>query len=187
MITTLLNHRFVTFFLIVFLFTVAHAQEQAATEAEPTTAVETSETETSSTEASTEPEAASTEQAAQEAPKSDTETKGEIVRAQFTTAIVDREPTDDIVMLTNDNDKIYFFTELVGFNGQTVKHRWEYEGKEMAVVDFNVEGQRWRVHSSKNIKPEWTGIWNVTVLDADDNPLKVSSFEVVEASTSTQQ
>jgi hypothetical protein len=187
MILSLLNHRFVTFFLLIFFFNAAYAQEQATVSDEPTATTETSEPESSGTDATTEPEAASTEQATQEAPKTDTETKGEIARAQFTTAIADREPTDDVVMLTNDNDKIHFFTELVGFNGQTIKHRWEYEGKEMAVVEFNVEGPRWRVHSSKNIKPEWTGIWSVTVLDQDNNPLKVSSFEVVEASAASSQ
>ena len=187
MIISLRNHRSVILFLLSFLFNAAYAQQQTTASDEPTATTETSEPESSSTDATTEPAAATTEQATQEAPKTHTETKGEIARAQFSTAIADREPTDDIVMLTNDNDKIHFFTELVGFNGQTIKHRWEYEGKEMAVLEFNVEGPRWRVHSSKNIKPEWIGIWNVTVLDQDNNPIKVSSFEVVEASAASSQ
>lgn len=106
-----------------------------------------------------------------------------IARAQFTTEIVDREPIDDVVMVPNNQEKIYFFTELINFNGQTIKHRWEYEGKEMALVNFNVEGPRWRVHSSKNIKPEWTGVWSVIVYDQENRPLKVTSFEVVDSST----
>lgn len=187
MIISLRNHRSIILLLLIFSFNAANAQEQATASNEPTATTETSEPESSGSDATTEPEAATEEQATQEAPKTDTETKGEIARAQFTTAIADREPTDDIVMLTNDNDKIYFFTELVGFNGQTIKHRWEHEGKEMAVLEFNVEGPRWRVHSSKNIKPEWTGIWSVTVLDQDNNPIKVSSFEVVEASAASSQ
>jgi hypothetical protein len=180
------SQRFFTLLLLLFLASGATAQEQAADEAAATT--ESSESTQSSSEPAVASEAATTEPATQEqeAPKSDTTVKGEIARAQFTTAIADREPTDDIVMLTNDNDKIYFFTELVDFTGQTIKHRWEYDGKEMAEVEFKVEGTRWRVHSSKNIKPEWIGIWNVIILDQNNNPLKVSSFEVVEAGTATQ-
>jgi len=191
MIVTLLKHRFVAALLLIFLANTSFAQEQNATtgESEPTTTTKSTEPESSNTKTETESEPANAEQAAQEAPKSDSkqgsENKGEITRAQFTTAITDREPTDDIVMLTNDHDKIYFFTELVGFNGQTVKHRWEYNGNEVAEVEFKVEGQRWRVHSSKNIQPEWVGIWNVTVLDQDNNMLKLSSFEVVDAKTNS--
>ena len=107
--------------------------------------------------------------------------QGEIARAQFTTAIQDREPTDDVATLSSNNDKIYFFTELVNFNGATITHRWEYQGKTMAEVNFNVGGSRWRAYSSKNIKPEWTGVWSVTVLNEEGIPLKMSSFEVITA------
>jgi hypothetical protein len=104
-----------------------------------------------------------------------------IARAQFTTAVVDHEPTDNITTLTNDHFIVYFFTEIVGAQGETYTHRWEYEGQQMAEVTFNVGGPRWRVYSSKNLKPEWTGTWTVTVLDSAGNPVKVSSFDLVEA------
>jgi len=135
------------------------------------------------TESTTASDAATTDSTTQEAPKTKQEVNRRIARAQFTTAIADREPTDNIVMLTNNNEKIYFFTELINFHGQNIKHRWEYEGKEMAVVNFKVEGSRWRIHSSKNIKPEWKGVWSVIVYDEEDRPLKVTSFEVVDANT----
>jgi len=191
MIVTLLEHRLIATLLLALLLNTSYAQEQDAASSEPELTATTVNTEPSSsnTNTGTESEPANEEQTAQEAPKSDSdkssENKGEITRAQFTTAIADREPTDDIVMLTNDHDKIYFFTELVGFNGQTIKHRWEYNGKEVADVEFKVEGQRWRVHSSKNIQPEWIGIWNVVVLDQDNNVLNLSSFEVVDAKTNS--
>lgn len=104
-----------------------------------------------------------------------------IARAQFTTAVVDHEPTDNITTLTNDHSVVYFFTEIVGAQGETYTHRWEYEGQQMAEVTFNVGGPRWRVYSSKNLKPEWTGMWTVTVLDSAGNPVKVSNFELVQA------
>lgn len=109
------------------------------------------------------------------------QSKGEIARAQFTTAIQDREPTDDITTLSNSNDKVYFFTELVNFEGSTITHRWEYQGKTMAEVNIRVGSNRWRAYSSKSLKPDWTGTWTVTILDESGTTLKTSSFEYVSA------
>ena len=177
--------------LILLSFNIAFAEENPAqadntsetsemkstADTDSTTAADT--TATDATSADT-PE---TDSASEAASKPQQEANRRIARAQFTTAISDREPTDNIVMLTNNNEKIYFFTELINFDGQNVKHRWEYEGKEMATVNFKVDGARWRVHSSKNIKPEWKGVWSVIVYDEEDRPLKVTSFEVVDANT----
>ncbi|WP_455201733.1 DUF2914 domain-containing protein [Kaarinaea lacus] len=193
MITQTFNRLAVVFALTLLICNTIHAEEKSAspedaTKMEDTTAStpenvdSTTSPETNATEETTVTEEKSTtETATQEAPQKAKNTHRRIARAQFTTAIADREPTDNIVMLTNNNEKIYFFTELINFNGQNIKHRWEYEGKEMAIVNFKVNGSRWRVHSSKNIKPEWKGIWSVTVYDGDDRPLKITSFEVVDA------
>lgn len=189
MITRTFTHLTVIFALILLLFNTVYAEEKPISTEEPTktedTTVTNSPEETDST-AATNTEATedntATKSTTKETPKTDKNTNRRIARAQFTTAIADREPTDNIVMFTNNNEKIYFFTELINFNGQNIKHRWEYEGKEMAVVSFKVNGSRWRIHSSKNIKPEWKGTWSVIVYDEDDRPLKVTSFEVVEAS-----
>lgn len=106
-----------------------------------------------------------------------------VKRAQFTTAIVDREPTDDVVMLTNNSEKIYYFSELTNLKGHKVTHRWKYQGKLMAEIKFNVKSDRWRVYSSKNIKPDWTGDWTVELVDENGTSLDVSKLEVVEAKT----
>ena len=104
-----------------------------------------------------------------------------VARAQFTTAIVDREPTDDIVTLSNNAEKIYFFTELINLKGVTITHRWEYKGETMAEVNFLINGDRWRIYSSKSLKPELTGRWSVTVLDDQGTTLKTSHIDVVKA------
>ncbi len=90
---------------------------------------------------------------------------GEVVRAAFTSAVVDREPVDSILSLGNGESHVYCFTELRGLAGQHVTHRWEYEGKVMAEVSFDVGGWRWRVWSRKNLRPEWHGHWRVSVVD----------------------
>ena len=57
-------------------------------------------------------------------------------------------------------------------------------GQVMAEVKFRVGGgPRWRVHSSKNLLPEWTGKWTVVVLDESGWPLKASMFEYFDASS----
>lgn len=103
--------------------------------------------------------------------------KGSVARAIFTSGIVDREPVDDLATMPNSAERIYFFSELRDLEGQIVTHRWEYNDKVMAEVKFKVGGPRWRVYSSKNLLPEWTGHWTVIVLDENDWPIKASVFE----------
>ena len=88
-----------------------------------------------------------------------------VSRAQFTTAILDREPTDELTAISPGTDKVFFFTELRNMEGTTVTHRWSLNGTVMAAVTFRVRASRWRVHSSKNLLPEWRGEWVVDVVD----------------------
>lgn len=107
-------------------------------------------------------------------------TSEHVLRALLTTGIENREPVDEIVSLDKNSDRIYFFTEFSGLKGKTVRHRWEYNGKVMGEVNFNVGSNHWRCYSSKNLLPEWTGIWTVSVLDDQDNVLTETYFELTE-------
>ncbi|HED40544.1 MAG TPA: DUF2914 domain-containing protein [Chromatiales bacterium] len=106
---------------------------------------------------------------------------GEVARAQFTSAIEAREPVDEITVLSNNVNKVYFFSELRNLQGETVTHRWIYAGKLMAEVSFNVGGPRWRVNSSKTLLPSWTGKWSVAVVDGTGAILSEDSFQYIEA------
>lgn len=90
---------------------------------------------------------------------------GGVARAQFTTAIEDREPVDQFHRIDTSHDAATFFTELRGLEGRTVTHRWMHDGGIHAEVEFDVGGPRWRVWSSKDLLPEWTGAWTVEVVD----------------------
>ena len=114
--------------------------------------------------------------AAVAAPAEQSRTAGSVTRATFTTAVAEREPVGSIDKLTADTDKVYYFTELRGMAGQTVTHRWEYNGKVMAEVPFTVSGPRWRVYSSKNLQEGWTGEWKVSVIDQAGSTLAVNTF-----------
>ncbi len=91
--------------------------------------------------------------------------EAEVSRAQFTTAVLDREPIDELATLSPDADKVFFYTELRNMDGTTVTHRWTLNGSVMAEVSFNVRASRWRVYSNKTLLPEWRGDWVVDVVD----------------------
>lgn len=99
-----------------------------------------------------------------------------VTRAQFTTNVIDREPVDEITILTNDNNKIYFFSEQQHMTGQIIKHRWEYNNKVMAEIEFGIGGPHWRVYSSKTLLPEWLGEWKVSVVDKDGDVIAQETF-----------
>jgi hypothetical protein len=101
---------------------------------------------------------------------------GTVARSTLTTDVLDHEPQDSITTLTSDNVRVLYFTELRGFEGQTVVHRWTFEGRTMAEVDIAVGGPRWRVYSSKNLEPSWTGEWTVSVVDAAGRTLTTDTF-----------
>ncbi|AJQ95182.1 DUF2914 domain-containing protein [Gynuella sunshinyii] len=100
---------------------------------------------------------------------------GFVGRASVTSGIVDREPVDELNVVPLETDKLYFFTELMQFQGEQIRHIWKYKDEVMATVTFDVKGPRWRVYSSKNMLPEWVGDWTVEVLDQNDN--LISSYQ----------
>lgn len=101
---------------------------------------------------------------------------GSVVRSAFTSAVENREPTDNLKTVESDQNQLYFFTELRDMSGQTATHRWEHNGKVMAEVEFNVKGPRWRVWSSKKFEPDWTGKWTVSVLNGAGDVISKKSF-----------
>ena len=107
-----------------------------------------------------------------------------VERAIFTTAIKNREPTNNISKLHNDQQKIYYFTDLRGMQGQKVKHRWTYKGKVMAEVEFKVKGPRWRVFSSKRLERDWLGDWTVSTVDRRGRTLSRNSFSYAQSEES---
>lgn len=111
------------------------------------------------------------------------EAMGGVARGMFTTAIVDREPQDDLASLANDQLSVFFFSEMTNMAGQRVTHRWEYNGQVMAEVSFAVGGDRWRAHSSKNLQPIWLGEWTVRVLDGDMNVVSTHNLNYTAATS----
>jgi hypothetical protein len=97
--------------------------------------------------------------------------EGRVSRGQFTSAILDREPVDEITSIDSTIGKIFFFTELRNLEDTTITHRWTHAGEVKAEIEFKVRGSRWRVYSSKTLLPEWIGDWKVEVLSEEGTVL----------------
>jgi len=101
---------------------------------------------------------------------------GSVTRAVFTRAVVNREPVDDLESIPSNLTFLYYFTELKGFTGEVITHRWEFEGQVVAETRFEVGGPRWRVWSSRPLPPDRVGAWRVSVLDFQGRVVAVSDF-----------
>jgi hypothetical protein len=102
-----------------------------------------------------------------------------VVRAELASRVVDREPKG---LLRSPVDvgagglTVFYFNELRNLNGQTVAHRWEYNGRVMATIPIRIEGNRWRVYSSKRIGQNQLGDWRVSAVDKSGAVLAQAQF-----------
>jgi hypothetical protein len=101
---------------------------------------------------------------------------GQVERATFTTAVLNREPIDSISSLPNDHRQVYYFTEFRGMTGRRFVHRWEFNGQVVAEVPFEIRGARWRVYSTKTLQPLWLGEWHVSVVDELERVLRTDTL-----------
>ena len=108
-----------------------------------------------------------------------------VVRAQFTTSIDNREPVDQVVVLSPPSDQVFFFSEIRNMQGRTVTHRWEFQGQVVSRVPFEVKGPRWRVYSKYRLEPDQFGEWSVTVIDQSGWPLYTELFRYQRPATNS--
>lgn len=104
-----------------------------------------------------------------------------VVRAQLASEVVGREPVDSLqspVSVAAGSRNLFYFNEFRNLNGQTVTHRWEYDGRLMAAIRLRIDGNRWRAYSSKRIGTGQRGNWRVTTVDARGAVLARTEFRV---------
>ena len=75
-----------------------------------------------------------------------------------------------------DIARLYFFTELEGFAGQVVKHRWLYQQQLQTEATLTIEDTPWRTYSEKWLPTEQRGAWTIEVVDAQDKVLLRRDF-----------
>lgn len=101
------------------------------------------------------------------------------VEGKLCTSIENRMPVGTATSFTADVGKVYLWCQITGAAGETtIKHVWYHQGKEMATVELPVRGASWRTYSSKTIPENWTGDWEVKVMDAEGNTLATIPFTV---------
>lgn len=90
-----------------------------------------------------------------------------------------RELVGETTVFPAGIERITCLTRLKGLEAPTsVTHVWYRDGKTMARVDLNVASSNWRTWSSKRLLPDWTGHWEVKVLDSDGQVLGSAGFDV---------
>jgi len=90
-----------------------------------------------------------------------------VIRGTFTTAVEDGEPIDFRSEIQNSVPEVFFFTELEGAAGQSITHRWKYRNQVMEMVKLDMKNDPGKVWSSRKMRPEWTGAWEVEVVDGN--------------------
>ena len=103
-----------------------------------------------------------------------------ISNAVFALDVEDRVPINIVEESDNSLGKIYFFTNIRNLSGERITHRWIYQGRVMADVSFNINGPRWRVWSTKNLRHTWIGEWRVEVLTDDGSMLYEKVFNYMD-------
>ena len=89
---------------------------------------------------------------------------GAVARAVFCSGIAEREPLDALTTIPAATEKVFCFTEIIGMEGKTIRHRWVKDGATMAEVSIAVGAARWRCYSTKTIAG-MAGAWSVEVID----------------------
>ncbi len=106
-------------------------------------------------------------------------TPAPMAEIQVCTGIADRMPTGGGTSFATDVGLLYCWSKITGVRGEaTVKHIWTRDGKEMLAVDLPVKSVAWRTFSQKKILPQWTGNWEVKVVDSSGATLCSVAFTV---------
>lgn len=109
------------------------------------------------------------------------EDQPQVIRAQLTSAIDQREPVDIIDHVWLDKEttgKIFFFVQLRDLMGQRVSIHWHYQDRVVAKVPLMIGSQNWRTYASKLLNKTGLGAWQVTLHDQSGKLLSRRNFTV---------
>lgn len=89
------------------------------------------------------------------------------------------EPGRPVAQLVAKRDiqRLYLFTELKGYAGQQLKHRWSYNGVVQTEALLTIEDSPWRTYSEKWLLPDQLGAWRVEIIDQQQNVLYSHDFQ----------
>lgn len=89
------------------------------------------------------------------------------------------EPGTPVAQLVAKKDiqRLYLFTELKGYAGQQLKHRWSFNGVAQTEALLTIEDSPWRTYSEKWLLPDQLGAWRVEIIDQQQNVLYSHDFQ----------
>ncbi|MCT6698261.1 DUF2914 domain-containing protein [Rheinheimera sp. 4Y26] len=89
------------------------------------------------------------------------------------------EPGRPVAQLVAKKDiqRLYLFTELKGYAGQQLKHRWSFNGVVQTEALLTIEDSPWRTYSEKWLLPDQLGAWRVEIIDQQQNVLYSHDFQ----------
>jgi hypothetical protein len=102
--------------------------------------------------------------------------QGSVTNSTLTSNIVDGAPVDFRQQFSNTAPSVYFYAELLGLSGQTVKIRWSLEGKPMQETSIEVKSARQTSWSMMKMQPQWTGNWLVEVVNGKGHVIEQQNF-----------
>ena len=102
------------------------------------------------------------------------------VDAVLTTGVENRMPLDTTVdTIQSDIEQLYCWSKVEGVKDSiSIFHVWLHGDVERARVELPVKSSSWRTWSSKYIRSDWTGPWEVRILAPDGDVQKSLKFYV---------
>lgn len=102
-----------------------------------------------------------------------------LTRSEFARDVTAREPEGVAQNFPPDVGKVFFFNQVAGVDGPTtIKHVWIFDDKVQFEIKLPLEGNGWRVWSSKKISAQQSGTWHVEVMDEAGNVIESATFTV---------
>ena len=83
----------------------------------------------------------------------------------------------DSLVAQQQIQRLYLFTELKGYAGQQLIHRWSYAGKVQTEALLTIEDSPWRTYSEKWLLPDQLGHWRVEIIDQQQQVLYQHDFQ----------
>jgi len=103
----------------------------------------------------------------------------EVADAVITTAVIDREPVDEVGAFPIQNGKLFCFSRITGAAEPTfVYHLWYHGETLMSRVELPVNSPDWRTWSAKKFLEDQPGEWHVDILDVSGNLMRQVNFQL---------
>jgi hypothetical protein len=83
----------------------------------------------------------------------------------------------DTLVAKQQIQRLYLFTELQGYAGQQLIHRWSFAGQVQTEALLTIEDSPWRTYSEKWLLPDQLGSWRVEIVDQQQNVLYQHDFQ----------